>query len=406
MYSIIKERGIYTVTIHLVPSSRATTSAEEFNKPRKQEQEKVLQFIMSRPSHRSRSPSILLQINSLLTPPLIPRVPKVLFHILVHLVWQHNRILDMQVSKLWSLFVTPDWHALVCEHFDSIWLNDLTALARELNSVAVQMCEVASPVAQPCFPQTQHFAPEQIIALATEESAICTIVFFFSCAQYRIFLDNLYDEVSSNVIRTLVCFVFVIDPRAFGHAFFNVDGEGLDFSDVTGSTAGLAFVLDGCAFAAAVIALHLHLLEDSRSELCLLDNHTVTLALVASFGFAILRTRALAFGTDGLFFQLNLVFGAVVEIAEGYCDSHFHVGTSALAGLAKVTTTAKEAREEIEGVASMTVTSFLVLFEAFVAVLIVNFACLGLGKGFVGFGDFDEFLLGCLVTTVLCVLVG
>jgi hypothetical protein len=77
-----------------------------------------------------------------------------------------------------------------------------------------------------------------------------------------------------------------------------------------------------------------------------------------------------------------------------------------LAGLPKVTTTAKEAREEIEGVASMTVTSFLVLFEAFVAVLIVNFACLGLGKGFVGFGDFDEFLLGCLVTTVLCVLVG
>jgi hypothetical protein len=99
----------------------------------------------------------------------------------------------------------------------------------------------------------------------------------------------LHDEVSSNVIRALVCFVFVIDPCAFGHAFFDVDGKGLDFSDVTGAAAGLAFVLDGCAFAAAVIALHLHLLEDSRSELCLLDNHTVALALVASFGFAVFR---------------------------------------------------------------------------------------------------------------------
>jgi hypothetical protein len=361
---------------------------------------------MPRPSNRSRSPSILLQINSLLAPPLIPRVPKVLFHILVHLIRQHHRILDMQISEFWSLFVAPDWHTFVCKHFDSVGLNDLTALARELHGMAVQVCKVASPVAQPCFPQTQHFAPEQIIALATEESAICAIVLFFSCAQYRIFFDNLHDEVSSNVIRALVCFVFVIDPCAFGHAFFNVDGEGLDFSDVTGSTAGLAFVLDGCAFAAAVIALHLHLLEDTRSELCLLDNHTVALALVASFGFAVFRAGALAFGTDGLFFQLNLVFGAVVEIAKGNCDTHFHVGTSALAGLTEVTAAAEEAREEIEGVASVTVTSFLVLFEAFVAVLIVDFACFGLGEGFVGFGDFDEFLLGCLVTTVLCVLVG
>jgi hypothetical protein len=151
--------------------------------------------------------------------------------------------------------------------------------------------------------------------------------------------------------------------------------------------------------------LHLHLLEDARSELCLLDNHTVALALVASFRLAVFRARALAFGTDGLFFQLDLVFGAVVEIAKGYCDAHFHVGTSALTGLTKVTTATEEAREEIEGVASVTVTSFFVLFETFVAVLIVDFACLGLGKGFVGFGDFNEFLLGCLVTTVLCLLV-
>jgi hypothetical protein len=67
-----------------------------------------------------------------------------------------------------------------------------------------------------------------------------------------------------------------------------------------------------------------------------------------------------------------------------------------------VTAAAEEAREEIEGVASVTVASFLVLFEAFVAVLVVDFAGFGFGKGFVGFGDFDEFLLGGLVTSVLC----
>ena len=65
---------------------------------------------------------------------------------------------------------------------------------------------------------------------------------------------------------------------------------------------------------------------------------------------------------------------------------------------------AKEAREEIKGVASTTVTSLLVLFEAFVTVLIVDFAGLGFGEGFVGFSDFDEFLLRCLVTTAMCLL--
>ena len=106
-----------------------------------------------------------------------------------------------------------------------------------------------------------------------------------------------------------------------------------------------------------------------------------------------------------MFLQLNLVFGAVVEIAKGYCDTDFHVGTSALTGLTKVTAAAEEAREEIEGVASVTVASFLVLFEAFMTVLIVDFACFGFGKGFVCFSDFDEFLLGRLVTTALYWLV-
>jgi len=37
--------------------------------------------------------------------------------------------------------------------------------------------------------------------------------------------------------------------------------------------------------------------------------------------------------------------------------------------------------------------ALFVLFEAFVAVLVVDAAGLGVREGFVGFGDFDEFLV-------------
>lgn len=88
------------------------------------------------------------------------------------------------------------------------------------------------------------------------------------------------------------------------------------------------------------------------------------------------------------------MFGAVVEVSKGYCNADFHVRASALTrSMTEVATTAKEAREEIERVSSLTVSTFFVLFEAFVAVLIVDFARLGFDEGFVCFGDFDEFLL-------------
>ena len=88
------------------------------------------------------------------------------------------------------------------------------------------------------------------------------------------------------------------------------------------------------------------------------------------------------------------MFGAVVEVAKGYCDANFHVRASALTrSMTEVATAAEEAREEIERVSALTVSTFFVLFEAFVAVLIVDFAGLGFDEGFVCFGDFDEFLL-------------
>lgn len=54
---------------------------------------------------------------------------------------------------------------------------------------------------------------------------------------------------------------------------------------------------------------------------------------------------------------------------------------------------AEEAREEVEGVVVPLAAALFVLFETFVAVLVVDAAGLGVREGFVGFSDFDEFLV-------------
>jgi hypothetical protein len=45
--------------------------------------------------------------------------------------------------------------------------------------------------------------------------------------------------------------------------------------------------------------------------------------------------------------------------------------------------------------------ALLALFEAFMPVLVVDFAGFGVREGFIGFGNFDEFLFGGLVAWVL-----
>ena len=64
---------------------------------------------------------------------------------------------------------------------------------------------------------------------------------------------------------------------------------------------------------------------------------------------------------------------------------------------------AEEAREEVEGVmpaAAARAAAGFVLSEAFVAVLVVDFAGFGLREGFVGFGYLDEFLGGGVIASV------
>jgi len=58
---------------------------------------------------------------------------------------------------------------------------------------------------------------------------------------------------------------------------------------------------------------------------------------------------------------------------------------------------AEEAREQVEGVVRAGAAALLVLLDAFVAVLVVDLAGLGLGEGVVGFGNGDKFLVGGVV---------
>jgi hypothetical protein len=60
---------------------------------------------------------------------------------------------------------------------------------------------------------------------------------------------------------------------------------------------------------------------------------------------------------------------------------------------------AEEAAEQVERVvpAAAAALPLLALLEPFVAVLVVDLAGLGVGEGFVGFGDEDEFVVGCWV---------
>ena len=95
---------------------------------------------------------------------------------------------------------------------------------------------------------------------------------------------------------------------------------------------------------------------------------------------------------------------AGVKVGKGDGDFGFHVVAATLAvAVACMAAAAEEAGEEVEGVVvavSAAAAALLVLFVAFVAVLVVDAAGVGVGESFVGFGYFDEFLVGFFTFTV------
>lgn len=67
---------------------------------------------------------------------------------------------------------------------------------------------------------------------------------------------------------------------------------------------------------------------------------------------------------------------------------------------AEVAATAKEPAEKVKGVVVAAAAALLSLLQTLVAILIVDLAGLGVDEGFVGFGDFDELVLGSIIASV------
>lgn len=65
----------------------------------------------------------------------------------------------------------------------------------------------------------------------------------------------------------------------------------------------------------------------------------------------------------------------------------------------EMTAAAEKSAEKIEGVVVLATATLLPLLQALVAVLVVDFARLGVDEGFVSFGDFDELLFRGVIAT-------
>ena len=127
----------------------------------------------------------------------------------------------------------------------------------------------------------------------------------------------------------------------------------------------------------------------------LLDKHTVPTTARASFDDTIGRSRALAILADVLLVPLELCRATVVKVAKGYLDLDFGVGAAPLARLVSVVAaTPEETAEYIKGVMLLKPSTLLPLLDAFMSVLIVDLAGLGVGKGFVGLGYFNKLVFG------------
>jgi hypothetical protein len=69
--------------------------------------------------------------------------------------------------------------------------------------------------------------------------------------------------------------------------------------------------------------------------------------------------------------------------------------------VAEVSAAAEEAGEEIEGVVLLASAALLLLFQAFVAVLVVDFAVFFVGEGIVGF-CYEHELVVCGLVVAVC----
>jgi hypothetical protein len=148
------------------------------------------------------------------------------------------------------------------------------------------------------------------------------------------------------------------------------------------------------------VALHLDLLVHAGRQHLLLDHEAAAPAHVTRVDLAVFASRTVAVLADLLLVPLEVDRLAGVEVAQGDAEPDLDVLAAPLLA-AVVAAAAEEAAEEVEGVVVLEAAALLVLLDAFVAVLVVDAAQLGVGEGLVGFRDGDELVLGRGVAGVL-----
>lgn len=114
------------------------------------------------------------------------------------------------------------------------------------------------------------------------------------------------------------------------------------------------------------------------------------------------RPRSLARLADLLLIDRKPQVPSDVEIAQRNAHAHLHVRPAAVARrMSEVATSAKESREQVEGVicGSAGRAALSMLFQAIMAVLVIDLPrCRG-GQDIVCFCYLDEFLAGCLIAS-------
>jgi hypothetical protein len=69
------------------------------------------------------------------------------------------------------------------------------------------------------------------------------------------------------------------------------------------------------------------------------------------------------------------------------------LSSSLTASMAEVTASTKESREEVEWIVMMLPTTLLMLFQTFVAILVIYATSFTIGESFISFCDLDKFLV-------------
>ena len=154
-------------------------------------------------------------------------------------------------------------------------------------------------------------------------------------------------------------------------------------------------MLDSFPLPTTRIARNLYLLEDAWRKHVFLDLDSMPVTSMARIHLSIRTPASFAFLANHLFLKLKFCGMTVVEILQWNTDSDFHVRSSSLApSMAEMSASAEEPGKEVEGVVVLAAAaSLLPLFEAFVSVLVVDFAGFGVRESFVSFCYLDELLL-------------